>query len=128
MSSQDADVIIAGAGIAGATLALALRQAGLKPILIDPVVFDAHVSVTVGATDTMRRLYLAQFWVHGAKLRDDVSFDEYMGTMRAVIVGTQRLVSSQRALATEVSRHRGELEPVAGLAANLVARSMVQRI
>jgi 2-octaprenyl-6-methoxyphenol hydroxylase len=43
---QDIDVIIAGAGIAGATLALALNQAGLKPVLIDPVVFDAQVAPT----------------------------------------------------------------------------------
>src|SRR4051812_49575377 len=42
----DADVIIAGAGMAGATLALALHQAGLKPVLIDPVVFDAQVAPT----------------------------------------------------------------------------------
>jgi 2-octaprenyl-6-methoxyphenol hydroxylase len=42
----DADVIIAGAGMAGATLALALHQAGLKPLLIDPVVFDAQVAPT----------------------------------------------------------------------------------
>ena len=33
-SGYDADVIIAGAGIPGATLALSLAQAGLKPILI----------------------------------------------------------------------------------------------
>lgn len=44
--TQDADVIIAGAGIAGATLALSLARAGLKPILIDPVVFDAQLSPT----------------------------------------------------------------------------------
>src|SRR5436190_12055284 len=43
---KDVDVIIAGAGIAGATLALALNQAGLKPVLIDPVVFDAQVATT----------------------------------------------------------------------------------
>ncbi|MFL5295420.1 MAG: UbiH/UbiF/VisC/COQ6 family ubiquinone biosynthesis hydroxylase [Phenylobacterium sp.] len=42
----DADVIVAGAGMAGATLALALHQAGLKPLLIDPVVFDAQVAPT----------------------------------------------------------------------------------
>src|SRR4051812_16536155 len=42
----DADVIIAGAGMAGATLALALQQAGLKPVLIDPVAFDAQVAPT----------------------------------------------------------------------------------
>jgi 2-octaprenyl-6-methoxyphenol hydroxylase len=44
--AKDIDVIIAGAGIAGATLALALNQAGLKPVLIDPVVFDAQVAPT----------------------------------------------------------------------------------
>jgi len=45
-AAKDVDVIIAGAGIAGATLALALHQAGLKPVLIDPVVFDAQVAPT----------------------------------------------------------------------------------
>ncbi len=43
---KDIDVIIAGAGIAGATLALALKQAGLTPVLIDPIVFDAQVAPT----------------------------------------------------------------------------------
>jgi len=42
----DADVVIAGAGMAGATLALALAQAGLKPVLVDPVVFEAQVAPT----------------------------------------------------------------------------------
>jgi 2-octaprenyl-6-methoxyphenol hydroxylase len=43
-ASYDADVIIAGAGMAGATLALALARAGLKPLLIDPVVFSAQAA------------------------------------------------------------------------------------
>ncbi len=38
------DVIIAGAGMSGATLALALVQAGLKPLLIDPVPFSAQLA------------------------------------------------------------------------------------
>ena len=42
--SDPADVIVAGAGIAGATLALALARAGLKPLLIDPVVFDDQLA------------------------------------------------------------------------------------
>lgn len=42
----DADVIIAGAGMAGATLGLSLARAGLKPLLIDPVVFSAQVAPT----------------------------------------------------------------------------------
>jgi 2-octaprenyl-6-methoxyphenol hydroxylase len=41
---HDADVIIAGAGIAGATLALALARAGLKPLLIDPAPFAAQLA------------------------------------------------------------------------------------
>jgi 2-octaprenyl-6-methoxyphenol hydroxylase len=42
----DADVIIAGAGMAGATLALALKQGGLTPVLVDPATFDAQVEPT----------------------------------------------------------------------------------
>jgi len=44
--SQDHDVIIAGAGIAGATLALSLARAGLRPVLIDPVAFDSQMAPT----------------------------------------------------------------------------------
>ncbi|WP_309646086.1 UbiH/UbiF/VisC/COQ6 family ubiquinone biosynthesis hydroxylase [Phenylobacterium sp.] len=44
--TYDADVIVAGAGLAGATLALALKSAGLTPVLIDPIVFDAQVAPT----------------------------------------------------------------------------------
>ena len=43
---QDADVIIAGAGMTGATLALALASGGLKAILVDPVPFEAQVAPT----------------------------------------------------------------------------------
>ncbi|RAK67865.1 UbiH/UbiF/VisC/COQ6 family ubiquinone biosynthesis hydroxylase [Phenylobacterium kunshanense] len=42
----DADVIIAGAGVAGATLALGLAQGGLKPLLIDPVPFESQLAPT----------------------------------------------------------------------------------
>ena len=42
--TYDADVIIAGAGMAGATLALALSHAGLKAILVDPQPFDAQLA------------------------------------------------------------------------------------
>ena len=38
------DVIIAGAGMAGATLALALKQAGLEPVLIDPLPFTTQTA------------------------------------------------------------------------------------
>jgi len=43
---SDADVIIAGAGMAGATLALALARAGLTPLLVDPAPFEAQVAPT----------------------------------------------------------------------------------
>ena len=42
----DADIIIAGAGLTGATLGLAVASAGLKPILVDPQPFDAQVAAT----------------------------------------------------------------------------------
>jgi len=45
-NTYDADVIIAGAGIAGATLGLALAKAGLKPILVDPAPFSAQLEPT----------------------------------------------------------------------------------
>lgn len=44
--SVEADVVIAGAGIAGATLALALARGGLQAVLVDPVAFDAQLAPT----------------------------------------------------------------------------------
>jgi 2-octaprenyl-6-methoxyphenol hydroxylase len=41
-----ADVIIAGAGMAGATMALGLVRGGLNPILIDPAPFEAQIAPT----------------------------------------------------------------------------------
>ncbi len=40
------DVLIAGAGMAGATLALALQSGGLTPILVDPQPFDTQTAPT----------------------------------------------------------------------------------
>jgi 2-octaprenyl-6-methoxyphenol hydroxylase len=42
----EADVIIAGAGLTGATLGLALASAGLTPVLVDPQPFDAQLAPT----------------------------------------------------------------------------------
>ena len=44
MTTYDADVIIAGAGMAGATLGLALASGGLTAILVDPAPFDAQLA------------------------------------------------------------------------------------
>ena len=46
MATASADVIVAGAGMAGATLALGLASAGLKVILVDPQPFEAQVAPT----------------------------------------------------------------------------------
>jgi len=46
MAAADADVIIAGAGMAGSTLALALAGAGLKVALVDPAPFEAQTTPT----------------------------------------------------------------------------------
>jgi len=45
-SSTPPDVIIAGAGMSGATLALALAHGGLRPVLVDPQPFAAQLSPT----------------------------------------------------------------------------------
>jgi len=45
-SLYDTEVIIVGAGMAGATLALALASAGIECLLIDPQPFDAQLSPT----------------------------------------------------------------------------------
>ena len=44
--TEDADVIIAGAGMTGATLALALASGGLKPVLVDPLAFETMTAPT----------------------------------------------------------------------------------
>jgi 2-octaprenyl-6-methoxyphenol hydroxylase len=45
-ASPSADVIIAGAGMSGATLAIALARGGLRPILVDPQPFAAQLAPT----------------------------------------------------------------------------------
>ena len=46
------DVIIAGAGMAGATFGLAAAQAGLKVVLVDPQPFDAQLASTFDGRST----------------------------------------------------------------------------
>ena len=46
------DVIIAGAGLAGATFALAAAQGGLKVVLVDPQPFDAQLAPTFDGRST----------------------------------------------------------------------------
>jgi 2-octaprenyl-6-methoxyphenol hydroxylase len=46
MADTDYDIIIAGAGLAGATFALAAAQGGLKPVMIDPQPFDLQLAPT----------------------------------------------------------------------------------
>jgi 2-octaprenyl-6-methoxyphenol hydroxylase len=46
MADLAADVIIVGAGMPGATLALGLAAAGLTPVLIDPAPFEAQCAET----------------------------------------------------------------------------------
>lgn len=52
MAQTDYDIIIAGAGLAGATFALAAAQGGLKPVLVDPQPFDAQLAPTFDGRST----------------------------------------------------------------------------
>lgn len=46
------DVIVAGAGMAGATFALAAARAGLRPALVDPFPFEAQLAPTFDGRST----------------------------------------------------------------------------
>ncbi len=52
MSSEPYDVIIAGAGMVGATFALAAAQGGLKVVMVDPQPFDAQLAPTFDGRST----------------------------------------------------------------------------
>ena len=49
---SDLDVIVAGAGMAGATFALAAAKAGLKPVLADPFPFEDQTAPTFDGRST----------------------------------------------------------------------------
>ena len=50
--AEDHDIIIAGAGLAGAAFALAAAQGGLKVVMIDPQPFDAQLAPTFDGRST----------------------------------------------------------------------------
>lgn len=50
--SERHDIVIAGAGMAGATFALAAAQGGLKVVLVDPQPFDAQVAPSFDGRST----------------------------------------------------------------------------
>ena len=52
MSSERYDIIIAGAGLAGASFGLAAAQGGLKVVMIDPQPFDAQLAPTFDGRST----------------------------------------------------------------------------
>lgn len=52
MAETEYDLIIAGAGLAGATFALAAAQGGLRPVLVDPQPFDAQLAPTFDGRST----------------------------------------------------------------------------
>ena len=90
--SFDADVIIAGAGMAGATLALALASGGLKPVLIDPVAFDAHLLIgalaCLGATACYGfGGFLTRRWInqHGGLSSELVAFGSQAGAVLCLL-------------------------------------------
>lgn len=52
MSTDRYDVVIAGAGMAGATFALAAAQGGLRVVLVDPQPFDVQMAPTFDGRST----------------------------------------------------------------------------
>src|SRR3569832_382037 len=61
------DIVIAGAGMAGATFALACAQAGLKCVLVDPQPFDTQTAPTFdGRASAIASASFRQWRVLGA--------------------------------------------------------------
>ncbi|HRO33382.1 MAG TPA: UbiH/UbiF/VisC/COQ6 family ubiquinone biosynthesis hydroxylase [Brevundimonas sp.] len=52
MSSERYDIVIAGAGLAGASFGLAAAQGGLKVVMVDPQPFDAQLAPTFDGRST----------------------------------------------------------------------------
>lgn len=52
MNSEPYDVVIAGAGLVGATFALAAAQGGLRVVMVDPQPFDAQLAPTFDGRST----------------------------------------------------------------------------
>lgn len=52
MSSDRYDIVIAGAGLAGASFGLAAAQGGLKVVMVDPQPFDAQLAPTFDGRST----------------------------------------------------------------------------
>jgi len=52
MSGSDYDIIIAGAGLAGATFALAASQGGMKVCVVDPQPFESQLAPTFDGRST----------------------------------------------------------------------------
>ena len=46
------DIVIAGAGLAGAAFALAAAQGGLRVVMVDPQPFDAQLAPTFDGRST----------------------------------------------------------------------------
>lgn len=81
--AHDADVLIAGAGMAGATFALGAAHAGLKPLLIDPQPFEAQVQETFdGRASAVAFACLRQWRVLGAAGR----LEPYAGRIDEILV------------------------------------------
>ena len=51
-ASDRYDIVIAGAGMAGATFALAAAQGGLRVVLVDPQPFSAQLAPTFDGRST----------------------------------------------------------------------------
>lgn len=68
--AHEADVLVAGAGMAGATFALGAAHAGLRPLLIDPLPFEAQTDAGFdGRASAVAFACLRQWRVLGAAER-----------------------------------------------------------
>jgi 2-octaprenyl-6-methoxyphenol hydroxylase len=104
MSAQahDADVLIAGAGMAGATFALGAARAGLKPLLIDPLPFEVQTEAGFdGRASAIAFACLRQWRVLGAAGR----LEPHAGRIDEILVTDGRTPGAASAAASPAFLH-----------------------
>lgn len=100
--AHDADVLIAGAGMAGATFALGAAQAGLKPILIDPLPFEVQTEAAFdGRSCAIAYACLRQWRALGAAER----LEPHAGRIDEILVTDGRTPGAASSLSSPAFLH-----------------------
>jgi 2-octaprenyl-6-methoxyphenol hydroxylase len=128
VQAHEADVLVAGAGMAGATFALGAAHAGLRPLLIDPLPFEVQTDAGFdGRASAIAFACLRQWRVLGAAGR----LEPYAGRIDEILVTDGRTPGAASGKASPAVLHfvaeeiadRCEGEPLGWMIENRRIRS-----